>query len=90
MANPDYKDRPLSKELDPREQLLLVRTMEECGELIQTVTKMLRFGPSNFNPFDPKKETNLTAFRRERDDLLGVLEELGELPFPGTRADRTS
>lgn len=78
MVNPQFKSRPLSSDNSPEQQLLLVRLIEECGELVQCATKMLRFGPASFSPFDVKKETNIVALRRERDDLYSVLEELGE------------
>ena len=78
--NPKYKDLPLSEELSSREQLLLIRLIEECAEVQQCATKMLRFGPSNYHPADPHKETNLHAFRRELDDLWETLREMGERP----------
>ena len=41
MATDDNKISPQMKELDTRQQLLVV-TMEECGELIQACSKLLR------------------------------------------------
>ena len=41
MATDDNKISPQMKELDARQQLLVV-TMEECGELIQACSKLLR------------------------------------------------
>ena len=41
MATEDNKISPQMKELDARQQLLVV-TMEECGELIQACSKLLR------------------------------------------------
>ena len=41
MATEDNKISPQMKELDARQQLLVV-TMEECGELIQARSKLLR------------------------------------------------
>ena len=43
MATEDNKISPQMKELDARQQLLVV-TMEECGELIQACSKLLRRG----------------------------------------------
>ena len=41
MATEDNKISPQMKELDARQQLLVV-TMEECGELVQSCSKLLR------------------------------------------------
>lgn len=80
MSDPKYKDRPLSKEISETQQRQLVRIMEECAELISACSKILRFGPDNWHPKDVNKESNTEAFRRERDDLLEALRDLGELP----------
>ena len=41
MSTEDNRISPQMKELDTRQQLLVV-TMEECGELIQACSKLLR------------------------------------------------
>lgn len=45
--------------------------IEECGEVLQTIGKILRFGPNNYNPDVPPehRETNAQAMRREMGDL---------------------
>ena len=41
MSTEDNRISPQMKELDTRQQLLVV-TMEECGELVQSCSKLLR------------------------------------------------
>ena len=41
MSTEDNRISPQMKELDARQQLLVV-TMEECGELVQSCSKLLR------------------------------------------------
>jgi len=78
MSDRLYKDRPLSEEVSPEQQRQLIRVMEEAAELILAASKILRFGPYNWHPKDPTKETNVAAFRRERNDLVEALQDLGE------------
>jgi len=78
MSDRLYKDRPLSEEVSPEQQRQLIRVMEEAAELILAASKILRFGPYNWHPKDPTKETNVAALRRERDDLVEALDDLGE------------
>lgn len=76
--DPKFQYQPLANNLPLTEQTLLVRVIEECGELIQCATKTLRFGPSSVNPYLPpeQQETNIDAFIREQKDLLDVLKDL--------------
>ena len=65
MAHPDF----LPPKDDPFECLL--HLIEECAEVSKCGTKMLRFGPDNYNPFVPEdeRETNFQAVERELADL---------------------
>jgi NTP pyrophosphatase (non-canonical NTP hydrolase) len=65
----------------PEEQEILVRIMEESGELIQAVSKVLRWGWRSFNPELPisARTFNYEAVRREHDDLMRQFGRLGEL-----------
>ena len=42
---------------------------EECGEVIQAVSKILRHGYESYNPLDTNKETNRTLLEKELGDL---------------------
>ena len=50
------------------------RTIEECAEVIQAVTKFQRFGPFETNP--ETGEQNIEALRREAEQLARTLNEL--------------
>lgn len=90
MTDARYKDKPLhptGSDLTPRQQMLLVRVMEECAELQKEAAKILRFGPFNFDPNGDARILNVSRFRRERDDLAQALLELGE-PIPQSYAQK--
>lgn len=78
MIDPRYKDLSLSEFVTPRERLLLTRVIEECAEVIQACTKILRFGPDDHHPDDPDEISNLVRLRAELSDLRATLEEFGE------------
>lgn len=61
------------------EQHLLVRAMEECGEIAQRISKAMVFGMSEVHPdehVNPKKLTNRERIIEEYNDLIGVLQML--------------
>lgn len=64
-------DRPAlaAQDVTPQQQEQLVRLMEEAGELVQTVSKVLRWGWNGTNPEAPG-ETNRAALDREFCDVL--------------------
>lgn len=49
---------------------------EECAEVIQAVTKTLRFGEENWSPYDLTCTKNVDNIRNELVDLLAVVEML--------------
>lgn len=60
--------------LTTEEKLIIL--IEECGEVIQSATKCLRFGP---NGNHPTYGNNTTRLAEEVGDLLGMIDSL-ELP----------
>lgn len=51
------------------EQYILIKVMEECGEIIKECSKALRFGPDDYSPNDPDKIINRQLIRNELADL---------------------
>jgi NTP pyrophosphatase (non-canonical NTP hydrolase) len=56
-------------------EYLLTCLMEECGELIQRVSKALRFGENEIQP--GQEETNLARMEDEYSDVLLIADKLG-------------
>lgn len=52
------------------------RAMEECAEVIQAITKELRFGWLNRHPNEPVHHTNIDSLRYEICDAQEALEKL--------------
>lgn len=61
-----------------RKEELYVVLSEECGEVVQSVSKILRFGETTFNPKDRKKTPNVKLLEAELGDILGVFKLLIE------------
>lgn len=60
----------------------LIFLIEECSEVIQEATKILRFGFDSYHPDDPTKETNRERLRRELTDVMAciaLLEDKGDI-----------
>lgn len=57
---------------------LLVTIMEEAGELIQDISKVLRFGLTCHHPTDATKQTNEQRMLTEYYQLIAVMEMLFE------------
>ena len=55
------------------EQDILHNLAEECAEVIQACTKILRFGPGNINP--KTGESNLLALGEEVGNVLHCMDE---------------
>ena len=51
---------------------------EECGEVVQAVSKIIRFGEDSCSPKDRKKIKNITKLEAEIGDIMGVLKLLIE------------
>lgn len=61
---------------------LFVTASEEAGEIVQSISKLLRFGPENYNP-DTPEVTNAYQVIKEFHELaavIGALIRAGELP----------
>ncbi len=67
-----------------REKYLLICLSEECSEIIQAVSKVLRFGPKDAKWGN--KRSNIERVSDEVNDLLGVLELVQEI-FPELKID---
>lgn len=61
-----------------REELLLLRLMEECAEVQQRTSKQLNFGPNERQPTVPNAETNVERLRFEILDVMAVVHILME------------
>jgi hypothetical protein len=62
--------------LTPAEQERLVILAEECSEVIQAVSKILRHGYESRNPKGLNSETNRQGLERELGDLFHAFERL--------------
>lgn len=60
-------------ELTPAEAERLAMLSEECAEVIQAVSKILRHGYESVNPLEPEKGTNREQLGRELIDVFAVL-----------------
>jgi len=64
--------------MEDRKKELLQILSEECSEVSQAVSKILRFGEESFNPKDRKKVPNIRNLEAELGDILGVFKLLFE------------
>lgn len=60
---------------DTREIMLILQ--EECAEVIQAVSKCMRFGPDQIKP--NKQVSNIGMLQEEIGDLLAMIELLTDL-----------
>lgn len=82
MTDPKYdRQRLCGDDVTLQEQELLVRLMEEAGEVIQACAKTLRWGWRSVNPTLPasEQETNGKYVQREVRDLITLATRLGIL-----------
>lgn len=56
-------------ELTPAEAERLALLMEECGEVVQVIGKILRHGYESYHPADPNGPTNRELLENELGDL---------------------
>lgn len=64
----------------------LAMLIEECGEVIQAASKILRHGYDNHHPSNRPDQTNRADLRDELNDLISVHEAMydaGDLPNYG-------
>ena len=63
----------MSKPLTPRTIEYLEILQEECAELIQSVSKIKRFGIHSYNPFDVDKVSNVSNLITEMGDVIALI-----------------
>jgi NTP pyrophosphatase (non-canonical NTP hydrolase) len=63
--------------MDSNQTELCICCIEECGEVIQAITKALRFGIDDVHPV--LKETNRNLIHEEIGDLLTIIEKLQDI-----------
>lgn len=64
----------------------LAMLIEECGEVIQAASKVLRHGYENHHPSNNPNQTNRSDLREELNDVIAVHEamfEANDLPNYG-------
>lgn len=77
--NEDYDRTSLQgreNDVSRQDEELLVRLMEEAGEVIQCCSKVLRWGWSSTHPHDTTGEDNADALEREIDDFNDIIQRL--------------
>lgn len=62
--------------LSPAEAERLACLMEECGEVVQMIGKVLRHGYEDWSPHDTTRTTNRTNLAREVGDLSAVIDTM--------------
>jgi hypothetical protein len=82
--------RPLNKNVKPKARLALVLLAEECAETIQAVTKYLRHGAKNYNPFYPLRVTNESQLATELGDVEEAIARVDKILGTGARRKRTN
>lgn len=65
-------------ELTPYQQELLTVLMEECGETVQEICKVFRFGLFNESHHYDDHRSHLTCLSNEIGDIMGMVELLTE------------
>lgn len=60
--------------MDEETKEILLILQEECSEVIQAISKCMRFGPDQIKP--GKEYTNMQALEEELGDLLAMVELL--------------
>lgn len=89
--NEDY-DRPSlqgrENDVNQQDEELLVRLMEECGEVIQAAAKVLRWGWSSQHPSKWVQGDNAELLERELNDVHDIERRLRNHNAPPLRRDR--
>lgn len=62
--------------LTPSEQKDLIILAEECGEVVQAVAKIFRFGADEKNPAEPEGLTNREKLELEVADVASAVKAL--------------
>ena len=66
-AQPGHNIAPV---VTPAQMERLAFLIEECGEVIQEATKIMRFGFDSYHPADPTQETKRDRLFREMTDVM--------------------
>lgn len=67
---------------DDNDFVVIAHLAEECAEVIQICSKIIRFGFDSHHPKDPKKRINTILLKEELDDIqrmVKILENRGIL-----------
>lgn len=62
--------------LTPAQAERLAMLAEECAEVIQCVTKILRHGYGSYHPDDAERTTNRQSLERELADLWAIADRM--------------
>lgn len=65
--------------LTPAQAERLEMLAEEAAEVIQAVTKILRYGYNNYHPHDPHGPNNRDMLREEMMELAAVYWAMGDM-----------
>jgi hypothetical protein len=82
MGNDPKYDGRLSRDVNPKDRVLLVRLMEEAAELQHACAKTLRWGWDSTNPELNTGETNEQYIERELNDVVEMARRLDFLKEP--------
>lgn len=63
----------MTDELDDITRKILIKTQEECGEIVQIISKILLFGLDSWHPDDPTK-SNAQLLQQELGDVLAMID----------------
>lgn len=67
----------MTTDLDEFTTDVLIKLQEECGEVIQIISKTLFFGPEGWHPDDPSKK-NYQLMEEELGDVMAMIDLLVE------------
>ena len=65
-------------DLTPAEDERLAYLMEECGEAIQIIGKIMRHGYESYNPHKPELGSNRSLLQNELGDVLRAIRMLAD------------
>jgi NTP pyrophosphatase (non-canonical NTP hydrolase) len=76
MSQARYRKTSLSRDVTDKEREMLVKLMEECAELSQATSKILRHGWDSWNPDRPEAGWNSEQILEEIADVQNMLKEI--------------
>ena len=75
--DPKYLNWHLHDGLGETDKFKLVKIMEEAAELSHAASKVLLWGPDNWDPTKPEPTSNITTLRSEWNDLKAAMRSFG-------------